>query len=181
MCRHLVPQPVVGLPFKNRLIDHFGAGRNIDSQAFEFFQQVSRSENAAPVADLGVKPTTTLTMQAVSGYAYFLATVTEPAPVRLLWHFPTVVDWLYTQLHGVIMGATEAQAISGNGVGTNQTGVLYQSGVTVQHQVTDTPTTIRSAITNCRTWANGSLVLRLTRPMPKTSTFCAGPPRMAGS
>jgi hypothetical protein len=88
----LVPQPVVGLPFKNRLIDHFGAGRNIDSQAFEFFQQVSRSENAAPVADLGVKPTTTLTMQAVSGYAYFLATVTEPAPVRLLWHFPTVVD-----------------------------------------------------------------------------------------
>lgn len=119
----LVPQPVVGLPFKNRLIDHFGAGRNIDSQAFEFFQQVSRSENAAPVADLGVKPTTTLTMQAVSGYAYFLATVTEPAPVRLLWHFPTVVDWLYTQLHGVIMDATEAQAISGNCVGTNQTGV----------------------------------------------------------
>jgi hypothetical protein len=73
----LVPQPVVGLPFKNRLMDHFGAGRNIDSQAFEFFQQVSRSENASPVADLGVKPTTTLAMQAVSGYAYFLATVTE--------------------------------------------------------------------------------------------------------
>jgi hypothetical protein len=76
-----------------------------------------------------------------------LATVTEPAPVRLLWHVPTVVDWLYTQLHGVIMDATEAQAISGNGLGTNQTGVLYQSGVAVQHQVTDTPTTIRSAIT----------------------------------
>jgi hypothetical protein len=97
-------------------------------------------------------------MQAVSGYAYFLATVTEPAPVRLLWHFPTVVAWLYTQLHGVIMDATEAQAISGNCVGTNQTGVLYQSGVTVQHQVTDTPTTIRSAITklqNLGEWVTG--------------------------
>jgi hypothetical protein len=35
----LVPQPVVGLPFKIRLIDHFGAGRNIDSQAFEFFSR----------------------------------------------------------------------------------------------------------------------------------------------
>jgi len=58
-----------------------------------------------------------------------------------------VVDWLYTQLHGVIMDATEAQAISGNCVGTNQTGVLYQNCVTGQHQVTDTPTTIRSAIT----------------------------------
>ena len=35
----LVPQPVVGLPFKNRLIDHFGADRNIDSQALSFFSR----------------------------------------------------------------------------------------------------------------------------------------------
>jgi hypothetical protein len=54
----LVEDYVSAIPFAARIIDLFTNRRQIDSMAFEFFQQVSpRTNNAAPVPDLAPKPT----------------------------------------------------------------------------------------------------------------------------
>ncbi|MEZ0363387.1 phage major capsid protein [Mycobacterium sp. pUA109] len=146
-----LPVPLMDLPFPARLIDAFGNRISIDSYVYEFYQQTARTNNAAPVADLGQKPTSTLTVEAVSGRAQIIATLSEPAPIRIWWDFPSLVDWLHVQLIGSIYDAMEQQAVSGNGTGLNATGILNQAGTTQVPFTTDLPTTLRSAITAMQT------------------------------
>jgi hypothetical protein len=93
------------------------------------------------------KPTSDFTVQAVSGRAEIIATLTQPAPIRIWWDFPMLVDWLYQQSYGSVMDAVEQQVISGNGVSPNQTEILNTSGTTGIGFDTDVPTTLRSALT----------------------------------
>lgn len=82
------------LPFPQRLIDILPNRMTIESMAFEYYRQTTRTNHAAPVADLGQKPVSDFTVELVNGYAYYIATLTQPAPVRIFWHFQTLVDWL---------------------------------------------------------------------------------------
>src|ERR1700730_12856057 len=91
------------------------------------------------------------TVKAVSGQAHYIATLTEPAPIRIWWDFAGIVDMLYWNLNQSILDAIEYQTISADGTGKNQTGILNTSGVTVQHYNTDLPTTLRSAVTKMQT------------------------------
>ena len=50
-------------------------------------------------------------------------------------------------LYQSILDGIEQHAISGDGTGINQTGLLHASGTTVQHFSTDLPTTLRGAVT----------------------------------
>jgi HK97 family phage major capsid protein len=141
-----LPTPLMELPFPQRLIDVLGNRIAIDSYTYEYFQQTARTNNAAPVADLALKPTSTLTVQAVSGRAEIIATLSQPAPVRIYWDFQNLVSWLYHQLIGAVWDAVEQQAISGNGSGANQLGLLNTSGTTGIGFNTDVPTTLRDAL-----------------------------------
>jgi phage tail protein X len=117
-----LPTPLMDLPFPQRLIDVLGNRMSIDSYTFEYYQQTARVNEAAPVADLALKPTSTFTVEAVSGRAQIIATLSQPCPVRIYWHFQDLVDWLYVQAYGSVMDAVEQQVISGNGVSPNRPG-----------------------------------------------------------
>ena len=135
------------LPFPTRLIDILPNRIEIASMAFEYYKQTARTNNAAPVADLAQKPTRTFTVELVTGQAQYIATLTQPAPIRIWWDFQTLTDWLQVQSMGSVWDAVEAQVISGNGVGANQTGILNTAGTTGIGFSTDVPTTLRSALT----------------------------------
>lgn len=146
-----LPPNLMELPFPKRLIDAFPNRRSIDSYTYEFPQQVSRTNNAAPVADLAQKPTSALTVEMVSGRAQIIATLSDPCPIRVFWDMQWVTDWLQMQLYGCVLDAVEHQVISGDGTGLNATGILHQVGTTVQHYDTDLPTTLRSAVSQMQT------------------------------
>ena len=135
------------LPFPQRLIDILPNRMAIESYAYEYYRQTARTNNAAPVADLGQKPVSDFTVELVSGHAQYVATLTQPAPVRIFWHFQTLVDWLQIQSIGSVWDVVEAQVISGNGTAPNQTGILNTSGTTAVSAASDLPTTLRSART----------------------------------
>ena len=78
-----LPTPLMDLPFPQRLIDVIGNRMSIDSYTFEYYQQTARVNEAAPVADLALKPTSTFTVEAVSGRAQIIATLSQPCPVRI--------------------------------------------------------------------------------------------------
>jgi HK97 family phage major capsid protein len=135
------------LPFPQRLIDILPNRLDLPSMAFEFYQQTARVNNAAPVADLGQKPVSQFTVKLVSGQAQYIATLTQPAPIRIWWDFQTLVDWLQIQSIGSVWDAVEQQVISGDGASPNQTGILFTSGTTNIGASADLPTTLRSART----------------------------------
>ena len=85
-----LPTPLMDLPFPQRLIDVLGNRMSIDSYTFEYYQQTARVNEAAPVADLALKPTSTFTVEAVSGRAQIIATLSQPCPVRIYWHFQDI-------------------------------------------------------------------------------------------
>jgi HK97 family phage major capsid protein len=134
-------------PFPQRLIDILPNRQDLPSMAFEFYQQTVRVNNAAPVADLAQKPVSQFTVDLVNGQAQYIATLTQPAPIRIWWDFQTLADWLQIQAIGSVWDAVEQQVISGNGSGINQTGILHTSGTTNIGASTDLPTTLRSART----------------------------------
>jgi Phage capsid family len=135
------------LPFAQRLIDVLPNRIAIDSTAYEYWRQTVRTNEAAPVADLGQKPVSVFTTELVTGNAYYIATLTQPAPIRIWWHFQTLVDWLQIQSIGSVWDQLEYQTIQGNGTGINQTGLLSTSGTNNIGASPDLPTALHPAIT----------------------------------
>jgi hypothetical protein len=147
--RVLLDLPVAKIPFPKRLIDVCGNRLQLDSpgMAFEYYKQVPpRVNNAEPVPDLGTKPTSTLTVQAVTDRCRVIAHLSDYMPIRVYWNFPTVTAWLYDQLFQCVLDAIEQQVISGNGSGENMLGILNVAGTTDIAFETDVPTTLRSAV-----------------------------------
>lgn len=150
----LVEPQVVGTPFKGRLIDAFAVRQAVDSMAFEYFQQTARTNNAAATPDLATKPTSVLTVQAITDRCRVVATLSEPLPLRIWLDDDAIASWLYTQLAGCVLDAIEQEAIGsatgtgpGAGSGEHMVGILKVSGTTAVPFATDVPTTLRKAIT----------------------------------
>lgn len=149
----LVEPTVAGLPHTPRLIDLFSNRVTLESNAFEFFQQTARTNNATAVADGDVKPTSVLTVAPVTDRARVIAHLSEPAPIRLWQDQGSIIDWLWAEMVDGVLDAVEAQIVSGDNTGENMAGLLYYAGlstpvVPTQAYVTDVPTTLRSALTS---------------------------------
>lgn len=148
---HLISPNVVPLARSStpRLIDLL-VNRQVltEGPAFEYFQQTVRTNLAAFTADGITKPTSTFTVTPVQDRARVIATLTEPAPVRLLGDARYVVEFLEREAVGAVLDALENQIINGDGTGENIIGILdADSDVTTQAFSTDAPTTIRKGIT----------------------------------
>jgi hypothetical protein len=68
----------------SRLIDLLVNRKALDGNAFEYFRQTVRTNNAATVPDNALKPTSVFTTAAVQDRARVVAHLSEPAPIRLL-------------------------------------------------------------------------------------------------
>ncbi len=143
----LIDPAVTAKARPGRLIDLLVNRNQLQSNAFEYFRQTVRTNNADTVADLGTKPTSVFTVVPISDRARVIAHLSEPVPIRLFQDATDVVDWLRAEMVEGVLDAVEAQVISGGGTGEDLTGILTIAGTTAVAFATDVPTTLRKAVT----------------------------------
>lgn len=145
--------------------------RRTNSDAVEYVEQTSHTNNAAPVAEAtsSAAPTAPgsagpLVLDANGGYkpegswAFVrrvanVKTIAEwvPATKRALADVAALEGLINDELRADVAEAEEAQILNGNGTGENLTGVNNWSGVQTQAFSTDIFESIRKGITKART------------------------------
>lgn len=147
----LVLPQVVAMDRPQRVIDLLVDRAESPSNAFEFWQQTTRTNNAAMVADLATKPTSVFTVTPVEDRLRVLAHLSEEIPNRLWLDYDSLRAFLISELYEGLLDALEGQVLNGNGAGENFTGILHASGTTAVAFDTDVPTTLRSALATFET------------------------------
>lgn len=116
--------------------------------SFSFLRQTVRTNNAAPVADGALKPTSVYSLAEVEDRVRVIAHLSEPVPERYFADHANLQDFLRTEMEAGLYLALENQVVHGDGTGENLTGLLNTSGILVQTFATDALTSIRKAMTN---------------------------------
>lgn len=144
----LVETNVSAIPYQHRLIDLLVNRQTITSNAFTYVRQTVRTNNAAPVADNALKPTSVFTVTSVEDRLRVIAHLSEAIPLRFFEDDVTNFEnWLNKEMSEGVLNALEAQVVSGSGSGENFTGILETSGTTAVPFATDMVTTLRKART----------------------------------
>jgi HK97 family phage major capsid protein len=148
---HLLAVGITPLARPTRLVDLLVNRITLEGNAFEYFRQTVRTNNAAPVADSGLKPTSVVTTTAVTDRARVVAHLSEATPQRLLMDVPGLQEWLWSEMAEGVLDALEDEVIAGAGTGEHFTGILTVAGTTAVAYATDVPTTLRKALTAAQT------------------------------
>lgn len=143
----LIPQYVTGIPHPQRLIDLLPQRIAVESMAYEYFRQIARVNNAAPVPDNAQKPTSVLTVQAIQDRCRVIAHLSEPLPFRIWLDENAITSWLNAEMVAGVYDAVEFQAIRGDGTGENCEGLLSVDGTTQVPFNSDRITSLRDAQT----------------------------------
>ncbi|SHP85347.1 HK97 family phage prohead protease [Mycobacteroides abscessus subsp. abscessus] len=130
-----------------RLIDLLATRKPLSENSFEYLRQTVRTNNAAPVPDGALKPTSILTATPITDRARVIAHLSEPVVIRLLEDHRELERWLHSEMEEGVLDALEQQVISGNGSGENMVGLLTVAGTTPVPFATDKTTTLRKART----------------------------------
>lgn len=147
----LVLPQVVPMERPKRVVDLLVDRVESQSNAFEFWQQTTRTNNAVMVADLATKPTSVLTVTPVEDRLRVLAHLSEEIPNRLWLDYDELRTFLITELYLGLLDALEQQVLNGDGTGENFTGILHASGTTAVAFDTDAVTTLRGALSTFET------------------------------
>lgn len=115
--------------------------------SFSFLRQTVRTNNADPVADGALKPTSVYSITDIEDHFRVVAHLSEPVPMRYFADFSNLEAFLTAEMEYGLKLKLEQQIISGNGTGENFTGILSTSGIVAQAWTTDLLTTARKAIT----------------------------------
>lgn len=121
----------------------FGTGNS-----FSFLRQTTRTNNAAPVADGALKPTSVYSLAEIEDRVRVIAHLSEPVPERYFADHSNLEDFLRNEMESGLFLALENQVVHGDGTGENLTGLLNTSGIITQAFVTDALTSIRKAMTS---------------------------------
>ncbi|WP_162943628.1 phage major capsid protein [Arthrobacter celericrescens] len=130
------------LPVRPLTSDGFSTGNS-----FTFLRQTVRTNNAAPVADGALKPTSVFSVEEVEDKVRVIAHLSEPVPERWLADYAALEQFLGSEMEAGIQDALQNQIVNGDGTGENLTGILSTSGVVGQAFATDRLTSIRKALT----------------------------------
>lgn len=103
----------------------------LTSSSVEYLREVSRTQNAATVADSGVKPTSVYELEEIDSPARVIAHLSEPVPRRYLSDQANISRYLDTVLKQGLTLELENQIINGTGVAPDLDGMLNVAGVTV--------------------------------------------------
>ena len=126
-----------------------GDGRG---NTYSFLRQTVRENNAAPVADGALKPTSLYTLEEVEGRYRVIAHLSEPVPQRFFHDDDSLGTFLAREMANGLAEELEAQALNGDGVGENFTGILSTSGIQSQTWAGDLFTTTRKALTSLQAY-----------------------------
>jgi HK97 family phage major capsid protein len=119
----------------------------VDGDLFRFMRQTVRTLNAAPVAEGGTKPTSTVTAESVDDRCRTLAHISEAVARQKIDDSSMLAQFLDAELRYGVLLALDAQVINGNGTGENFTGILQTSGIQVQAWAGSIFDTTRTAVT----------------------------------
>lgn len=114
---------------------------------FGYLRTTARTNNAAPVPDHGLKPTSIFTFEEIEDRCRVIAHLSEPFPQRFLQDHTEAVNLLQYEMAAGVLAAIEQQVIAGDGSGENLTGILNATGVNDVAFTSDIPTTLRRART----------------------------------
>lgn len=117
------------------------------SPTFEVLVQRVRDNNAAPVAEGELKPTTVLGLEQIEGKLEVIAHLSEPIPHYWLSDAPALNSFVGNELIRGLYDAVETQVLTGDGVNPNLHGILTTSGIQTQAFTTDVARSVRAAIT----------------------------------
>lgn len=134
----------------NRLLEILPATVPVSS-TFEVLVQRVRENNAAPVAEGELKPTSVLGLEQIEGKLEVIAHLSEPVPHYWLSDNPSLNSFVGNELIRGLYDAVEAQVLTGDGVNPNLHGILTTSGIQVQAFTTDVARSVRGAITKLET------------------------------
>lgn len=116
-----------------------------EGNTYTWWQQTVETNNAAMVADAGLKPTSIYTFVEREGRVRVIAHLSEPLPERFLSDYAGLGEFLEAEMEEGLQRALEAQVVTGAGTGELLTGITATSGVLVQEFDTDVLTTMRTA------------------------------------
>lgn len=155
------PRSLLELIPVRMLTGGFGTGNS-----FSFLRQTVRTNNAAPVADGALKPSSVFTLAEIEDRVRVIAHLSDPVPERYFADHAALEDFLQAEMEAGILDALQEQVVNGDGTGENLTGILATSGVITQVFATDRLTSIRKGLTQLQ--ATGvtpnALVLNPARP-----------------
>lgn len=123
----------------------------LNTPTFKFLRQTVRTNNAAPVAAGGTKPTTVLGLVPVEASLKVLAHLSDPLDKYLLRDVGNLTQFVQNELSFGLYEALERQVVSGTGVAPQLLGLDSVSGVLTQAFATDTLTTVRKSLTKLET------------------------------
>lgn len=132
---------------QQRLIDLFSNRKSITGNAFEYYRQTLRDNNATTVQDHGNKPESGYTVTAVTDRARVIAHLSEEIPARLLADHQELEQFLADEMAEGVLDALEAEIIAGDGSAEHFTGLLSTEGITPVAFDTDVITSLRSGVT----------------------------------
>lgn len=117
------------------------------SATYSYLRQTVRTNNAAPVATGGTKPTSTYTVESVDGKLVVVAHVSEQIDHYTLSDNANLEGFVESEMLYGLRTALENQIINGSGTAPNLRGLLNTSGIQSQAFATNALTSIRKAIT----------------------------------
>lgn len=134
----------------------------LSSPTFKFARQTTRVNNAAPVAEGALKPTSTLGLVSVESSLRVVAHLSEPVDKYLLTDVAALADFVGFELQNGLLDTVERQVLVGTGVAPQLSGIASVSGVQLQGFDTDVVTTVRQGITKLEAlgYRPASVVLR---------------------
>lgn len=115
--------------------------------SYTFLRQSVRTNNAAPVAVGGLKPTSVVSVQSIENRLRVVAHLSEPVDHFLLGDNANLERFVEDELVFGLRRALEAEITSGDGTGEHFTGILNTSGIVSQAFATNALTSVRKALT----------------------------------
>jgi HK97 family phage major capsid protein len=100
--------------------------------SYSFLRQSVRTLAAAPVAEAGTKPTSTVSVVAVENRLRVVAHISEPIPHYLLSDAVNLERFVEDELVFGLRRAVETEVLAGDGTGEHFTGILSTSGIVTQ-------------------------------------------------
>lgn len=126
-------------------------GATARAPKYTYLRQITRTNNAAPVALGATKPTSVLGLTEVDAELHVIAHISEPIPKYWLEDTTALEQFIGDELLYGLRQALEAQVIKGDSTGENLSGIVSVSGIQTQAFATDLLTTTRGAITKAET------------------------------
>lgn len=143
----VTPDPVrLGQP-TNGLLNAIRAEKVANPPTYDYLRQVTRTNNAAPVATGGTKPTSVYSLVRAEDRLKVIAHLSEPINKYWLQDLPSLERFMADELGYGIELAVEAQVVNGDGTGENLLGFANVSGIQLQTFSTDRFETLRKSLT----------------------------------